>query len=278
MTIEQINHIPPIPFSEELLAAAHRLKQLKLSWRPHVGCFVWDRDSVITTPSPFPHRVYFILNLKRFLSIFGSLEIMRDKLVWIPTWFQADQLCRQLGIDPSGHRGDQGRHPKTGDDALLQLYGRIATKLEAFYQMQVSPKIGQDTSDLKRWVSGVIREEVGDLDALPLQVRQRIESIYREAGRAYIGWRRIQDGQPDNWYPPEARFDDRLLNDLAHFFSDHQSAVRSVSTARTIVNRLQSIDRSTNPDAYQSLIDQLLQDQPARSKSGEILADLMQQS
>ena len=279
MNTDTTNSIPPIPFTEKLLRAAYQLKQSGLPWQPHVGCFVWDRDSVITAPSPFPRRVYFILNLKRFLSIFGSSEKMREQLVWIPTWYQADQLCRRLGIaDDKCHMATQSKDPLEGDDRLVQLYERITGKLEAFSRHQDSGTMEANGLGLKRWVDKVINEELGSLDSLPMPVQQHIHSAYQEASKAYLGWRRVQEGQPNNWFPPEHTFDDRLLNELSHFFSDYQAPVRSVSAIRTIVNRLHSIDRSTNPDAYQSLIDQLLQDQPTRPISQEILTDLIRQT
>ena len=78
----------PIPISDQLLKLAWRLKETGLDWSPEVGQFVWDFNRVIKSPSPFPLRVYFILNIKRFLNIFGSTDKMKSNLVWIPTSYQ----------------------------------------------------------------------------------------------------------------------------------------------------------------------------------------------
>lgn len=64
----------PIPFNEECLGAAREMKLHGLRWTPHVGCFVWDEKGVIQVNSPFPNRVYFILNMGHFMKIFGSVE------------------------------------------------------------------------------------------------------------------------------------------------------------------------------------------------------------
>jgi hypothetical protein len=91
--------LAPIPFDRRLCKMAAKLKEAGLLWRPHVGCFVWDRDEHIAVASPFPGRIYFILNLGRFLDIFKSIENMTEKLIWLPSWHQARLLCDRHGID-----------------------------------------------------------------------------------------------------------------------------------------------------------------------------------
>jgi hypothetical protein len=93
--------LAPIPFDVELCELARALKQAGLPWRPHVGCFVWDPDRQIKPASPFPVNVYFILSLPRFIEIFGSLEAIQEKMVWLPTWHQARLIGQRYGIDPA---------------------------------------------------------------------------------------------------------------------------------------------------------------------------------
>jgi len=93
--------LEPIPFSERQLVLAQRMKKNGLPWHPHVGCFVWDVEQIIKPRSPFPNHVYFILNMARFIDIFGSLEKMQEALVWLPTWHQARLICQQMGIKES---------------------------------------------------------------------------------------------------------------------------------------------------------------------------------
>ena len=94
-------HLAPTPFDSRHRAAAVRLKEAGLPWTPHVGCFVWDRDLHIEVSSPFPSRIYFILNLNHFLKRFGTVEAIADKLVWVPTWHQARLLLENYGETPS---------------------------------------------------------------------------------------------------------------------------------------------------------------------------------
>ena len=91
--------LAPVPFKKRHCELAAQLKEAGLPWSPHVGCFVWDRDNHINIPSPFPERIYFILNFGRFLEIFESPENIMKKLIWVPTWHQARLLCDKLGID-----------------------------------------------------------------------------------------------------------------------------------------------------------------------------------
>jgi len=111
--------------------AALDLKKGGLEWHPHVGCFVWDPDEIIDAESPFPARVYFILDLPRFVGIFGSIEKMVEKLVWLPTWHQARLLCRRMGIGEE----DVGEIERFGSstgaaEELRRLYRLIHAALE----------------------------------------------------------------------------------------------------------------------------------------------------
>jgi len=121
---------PPIPFDERHCRAALQLKEAGLPWRPHVGCFVWDREGWIEVPSPFPEKIYFILNLGHFLRLLGSIEDVVQKLVWLPTWHQARQIGAKLGIEDKELSDifSGSAVPGPGQD-LLALYGKILENL-----------------------------------------------------------------------------------------------------------------------------------------------------
>jgi hypothetical protein len=86
---------------------------------------VWDPEENIAPTSPFPNRIYFILNLGRFLQTFGTLESMQEKLVWLPTWSQARQVAASLGIENSDIASLAGRAIEEGRDETLELYCAI---------------------------------------------------------------------------------------------------------------------------------------------------------
>jgi len=113
--------LAPIPFSPELCQLASQLKQNGLIWHPHVGCFVWDKDQHIPVSSPFPHRIYFILNMGHFLKIFESTSKMIEQLVWLPTYHQARLVCEQFSIPSKGINEKRLTKSQNGDD-LINLY------------------------------------------------------------------------------------------------------------------------------------------------------------
>ncbi len=124
--------LPPTPFDQQHCQGAAQLKERGLPWTPHVGCFVWDPHEIIEVTSPFPGRIYFILNLGHFLRIFGSLEEISKNLVWLPTHHQARLLCDQVGVDQEEISAALGSAENIcAGDALLALYKMILNRLEA---------------------------------------------------------------------------------------------------------------------------------------------------
>ena len=123
--------LPPTPFGRDHREFALRLKQAGLAWKPHVGCFVWDREGLIPADSPFPDRVYFILNLGHFLRLLGTAERVRERLVWLPTWHQARLAAEKLGVDEKSLRDicTGERKPGPGEE-LLRLYELLLSTLE----------------------------------------------------------------------------------------------------------------------------------------------------
>ena len=122
--------LPPIPFDLRHCQAAAQLKDRGLPWTPHVGCFVWDPDEIIEVSSPFPGRIYFILNLGHFLRIFGSVEEISKKLVWLPTYHQARLLCDQIGVNQEEISAVLASTEATrAGEELLVLYKMILNEL-----------------------------------------------------------------------------------------------------------------------------------------------------
>ena len=122
--------LAPIPFTKETCQAAKLMKEKGLNWTPHVGCFVWDEKQIIQVSSPFPNRIYFILNLGHFLNRFETIDNMAEKLVWLPTWHQTRQICLQLNIpdDKVALVFQQSQLENPGNE-LLNMYKLIADHL-----------------------------------------------------------------------------------------------------------------------------------------------------
>jgi hypothetical protein len=124
--------LAPMIFDTQTCQLAQEMKLQGIEWQPHVGCFVWDPDEHIKVESPFPHRIYFILSLPRFIDIFGSIEAIAEKLVWLPTWHQARLLCQQLGVPDSAVANIwQSETPPPAGDELQQIYALLIAALKA---------------------------------------------------------------------------------------------------------------------------------------------------
>ncbi len=118
-----------MPFSQQVRDKALQLKQARLPWMPHVGCFVWDMDEHIQVSSPFPGRIYFILNLGHFLSRFQTIDGMIEKLVWLPTHHQARLLLERYGIS-NEHVHQRMEGNMTSSEELLMLYELLLETLK----------------------------------------------------------------------------------------------------------------------------------------------------
>jgi len=129
--------LPPIPITEALCRKALELKEHGLKWEPHVGCFVWDPEETIPAPSPFGGRIYFILNLNRFLQFYSDIESMKNRLVWLPTWHQAGQILGSAGKSNS-ENGVQRKGPTEepifygdSENDFIRLYDRVIAQLHS---------------------------------------------------------------------------------------------------------------------------------------------------
>ena len=121
----------PMPFDDRICLRALEMKKNGLAWRPHVGCFVWDPDLTIKPDSPFPGRIYFILSLRRFIEIFETVDRIAEKLVWLPTWNQAQLVYRELaGTDAATDIKRPDAHEFSIVDELLDIYGLIIEALK----------------------------------------------------------------------------------------------------------------------------------------------------
>lgn len=91
--------IESVIFTQQEIDIARRLKAAGLGWEPEPGHFVFDEDNVVEAPSPFLENVYFILDLKHFLRRAGTVDDLRRRMCWLPTWEQARALLEANGVD-----------------------------------------------------------------------------------------------------------------------------------------------------------------------------------
>lgn len=267
--------LAPIPMDDHSMQLALQMKQAGLPWEPEVGSFVWDRQEIIAQPSPFPKRIYFILSMKPFLAIFGDVEAMKRRLVWLPTWYQARQIIHRLQIHDTDRGSQPHPNPSSSPEAeLVGLYRHILQHLQASDKPASSNCEMVDYDAQKEWVCSVILTDLGDVSGFPRLVQDRIESIYDEVGRAYLGWRRIQENQTKDWFPRKTAFERDLLFDLGHFYSDYQRSIKSLDRIRKAVHLLGSIDEREDRDNYDRLIAIILKNDHSHLPQQTILDEL----
>jgi hypothetical protein len=260
---------------DRLLDLALELKAAGLSWEPEVGCFVWDHQGIIASPSPFPKRIYFILSMKRFLSIFGDIEEMKFRLVWLPTWYQTRQIIHRLQTRDMDRGLQLHANPSASPEAeLIGLYQHILQHFQASDQPASGNREMVDYDKQKEWVRSAMASDVGDVSRFPRPVQDRIESVYDEVARAYLGWRRIQENQAQDWLPRENEFDEDLLGDLGHFYSDYQRSIKSMDRIRKTVHLLGAIDGREDRDNYERLIATILENDDPHLAQRSILDEL----
>lgn len=260
----------PIPFDNRLLQSALEMKRAGLPWTPEAGCFVWDPQAFINAPSPFPNRVYFILNLRRFLDIFGDIESIQDKLVWLPTWYQAAQLCRELNVPRPAD--DSGDHSDVV--VLIQFYRSISKKLGTSKVRHGTLSSETIREDEQQWLNDVMQMELGSQVHLPEAVQQWIRTSYGAVAKAYLGWRRIQEQKDRQWLPPERSFNPELLSELGHFYSDYQHQIRAVGTIRRTIHLLRNVNPQIDPHTYEQLLQVLADGAANRTSKESIMAQL----
>jgi hypothetical protein len=92
---------------------------------------VWDPDGFIRPESPFPDQIYFILSLPRFIDIFGTVDNIAEKMVWLPTWHQARLLCQKLGVsDEAVTSMLQNAEALTAGEDLIKIYELLIDTLQ----------------------------------------------------------------------------------------------------------------------------------------------------
>ena len=115
-------------FTEEQISIAKRLKELEMPWTPQVGHYVYDANQICPKSSPFRERVYFLLNFDCFMQHVGGLERFRNNMVWLPTWHDAREILRDLGI-PDSEVAQHSAKAMCNGEELTCLYNLILKAL-----------------------------------------------------------------------------------------------------------------------------------------------------
>ena len=125
-------------FSSRQIELAVKFKELGLAWEPTVGHYVYDATGAVKPTSPFQDRVYFLLNYDCFMERVGGVERFKTIMTWLPTWSDAREILRSLGVSDKEVQDELVRSQALEDGSeLLQLYELIAQHLA---NLRNSPK------------------------------------------------------------------------------------------------------------------------------------------
>ena len=109
-----------------------------------------------------------------------------------------------------------------------------------------------------------IEQNLGDLSQLPQELLSCIFGVYREFMTCYLNILRQNENKPADWMPAAVRIDAELTDQMRHFFSDYQHIARAFCRLNHKINRLQQIDKESQPNLYRHAIDDILgRDQPS---------------
>jgi hypothetical protein len=61
--------------------------------------------------------------VEHFVRRLGSVDAVREHLVWLPTWHQARLICLRLGVGSLGSRVSHGADNPEAE--VIELYNRI---------------------------------------------------------------------------------------------------------------------------------------------------------
>ena len=128
-------------FTDEQISIATQLKQLGMPWQPRVGNYVYDAHRICPKGSPFQDRVYFLLNFDCFMQHVGGVERFTENMVWLPTWDEARDIVRELGI-PNENVAAVASEGILRDEELTSLYRLILETLRKSGNESVEPPCG----------------------------------------------------------------------------------------------------------------------------------------
>jgi hypothetical protein len=97
----------------------------------------------------------------------------------------------------------------------------------------------------------MIQQRWGQHNHLPEKLAQHVYRTTREFIISYLNILRQKESQPEDWFPDSLVIDSGLVNEMRHFFSDHQHITRDFLKLDRQLTELGRIDREKQPGIYQ---------------------------
>ena len=113
-------------------------------------------------------------------------------------------------------------------------------------------------NQIDRMCESIIAQRLGEISDLPEVLTSFVFRTYREFISSYLNLLRQKEGQPQDWFPESLSIDPALVDDMRHFFSDHQHIAKAFLNLNQKMDELREIDKKRQPHLYQHRIASIL--------------------
>jgi hypothetical protein len=113
-------------------------------------------------------------------------------------------------------------------------------------------------TQIDRMCAAIIARRLGEISDLPEALTTFVFRIYREFITSYLNLLRQKEGQPQDWFPESLSIDPALIDDMRHFFSDHQHIAKAFLDLNQKMDKLREIDKGKQPNLYQHRVARIL--------------------
>jgi hypothetical protein len=118
--------------------------------------------------------------------------------------------------------------------------------------------INNQDSAIEKRCSQAIERRLGDISGLPKELIAYVLKVYREFISCYLNILRQIENKPTDWTPETLVIESELTDGMRHFFSDYQHIAREFNRLNQKMDRLQEIDKNSQGNLYQHMIENIL--------------------
>ena len=118
--------------------------------------------------------------------------------------------------------------------------------------------IKNENMQVDRVCQAIISQRLGEISDLPEALTKYIYRTYREFITSYLNVLRQKEGKARDWFPESLSIYPELVDDMRHFFSDHQHITRAYLTLNKQMDALREINKEKQPKLYEHTIASIL--------------------
>lgn len=118
--------------------------------------------------------------------------------------------------------------------------------------------IKNENMQVDRVCQAIISQRLGEISDLPEALTKYIYRTYREFITSYLNVLRQKEGKARDWFPESLSIYPELVDDMRHFFSDHQHITRAFLTLNKQMDALREINKEKQPKLYEHTIASIL--------------------